>query len=141
MMLSLSPEGGEGRVRGFMEKLRSFAKNLRRNQTDAERQLWLRLRNRQIEGFKFRRQHQVGPFIVDFVCVEQKLVVEVDGSQHMERIAEDDERTAFLQTAGFRLIRFWNDDVLRGTDAVLTVIRDALLNPSPQPSPLEKGRG
>lgn len=124
-----------------MEKLRSFAKNLRRNQTDAERQLWLRLRNRQIEGFKFRRQHQVGPFIVDFVCVEQKLVVEVDGSQPMERIAEDDERTAFLQTAGFRLIRFWNDDVLRGTDAVLTVIRDALLNPSPQPSPLEKGRG
>jgi len=110
---------------------------LRANATDAERTLWRHLRRRHITGFKFRRQHPYGNYVLDFACLEAMLVVEVDGGQHASRIGADAERTASLERAGFRVLRFWNDDVLCRTDEVLEEILRALArDPSPpQPSP------
>lgn len=117
------------------------AKDLRKSQTDTEKLLWRRLRNRQVGGAKFRRQYVIGNYIVDFVCLERNLVVEIDGGQHGEQASYDEKRTSYLKQQGFNVIRFWNNEVLIETDAVLEVIRKALLDyPSPQPSPLE-GRG
>ena len=104
-----------------------IARNLRRRQTDTERLLWSRLRNRQLAGYKFRRQHPIGRFVVDLVCLDVKLIVEVDGGQHAERHEEDQQRTAFMQQAGFRVLRFWNNDVLNNTEAVLDAIRNELV--------------
>lgn len=113
------------------------AKNLRKNQTDAERLLWNSLRNRQLANKKFRRQHVVGPYIVDFVCLETKLVIEIDGGQHLEQMDYDENRTTYLQSLGYKVIRFWNNEVLRETDAVLNAIYVAIADSSsPQPSPL-----
>jgi very-short-patch-repair endonuclease/TusA-related sulfurtransferase len=111
------------------------ARALRRDQTDAERRLWRRLRDRQIEGAKFRRQHPVGPFIADFCCPERGLVIEVDGGQHAERAEADDRRTAFLVRHGYRVLRFWSNEVLQQMDAVLTRIAEALGHPHPNPLP------
>lgn len=107
------------------------ARDLRRHMTDAERRLWARLKQRQMLGCKFRRQHPIGPFIADFACVEHKLVIEVDGSQHGENTAHDRERRWFLQNEGFRILRFWNEDVMRDLDAVLDAIGGALAGASP----------
>ena len=121
--------------------MKQFARNLRRNQTDAEKRLWRSLRDRQVCGFKFRRQHIIEPYIVDFVCIEKKLIVEIDGGQHAEKVDADNERTKYLEDNGYRVIRFWNNDVLGNTDVVLDVILDKL-NETPHPSPLpSKGRG
>ena len=98
------------------------AKLLRRSATDAESLLWWMLRDRRLNGWKFRRQHPVGTYIVDFVCVMAALVVEVDGGQHLEQQAFDRRRTVYLQGRGFHVIRFWNHDVLLHTDAVLEMI-------------------
>jgi very-short-patch-repair endonuclease len=97
------------------------AQHLRNNGTDAERKLWRNLSRRDLRGFKFSRQIPVGPFIVDFLCRERGLIVEVDGGQHCQS-RNDHQRTAFLENEGFRLIRFWNDDVLQNMDGVLQVI-------------------
>jgi urease accessory protein len=94
------------------------ARRLRKNLTEAERRLWSHLRNRQLAGLKFRRQSSVGPYIADFLCHEQKLIVEVDGGQHADD-ARDDPRTRFLESEGFRVLRFWNNDVLANTDGIL----------------------
>ena len=102
------------------------APRLRRDATDVEKRLWSALRNRQLGGFKFRRQWTINRYIVDFACLEAGLVIELDGSQHLERIAHDAFRTAYLQREGFSVLRFWNDTVLRETDAVLTAILTAL---------------
>jgi very-short-patch-repair endonuclease len=91
--------------------------------TDAERLLWRHLRQRQVEGYKFRRQHPVGHYIVDFACLEGCLIVEVDGGQHADRKGYDRERTAWLEEQGFRVLRFWNTDVLGNIDGVREVIR------------------
>jgi len=91
---------------------------MRRRQTSAEARLWSRLRNRQLENLKFRRQVPRGPFVADFLCDEAMLIVEVDGSQHNERAAEDDRRTAYLESLGYLVLRFWNLDVLQNTDRV-----------------------
>ena len=99
--------------------------------TDAELRLWSRLRGRQMKGFKFRRQHPFGDYILDFVCLDQKLLVEVDGGQHAGQFEKDDARTASLRAAGFRVLRFWNNEVLRDTEAVLESIWNALLTPPP----------
>ena len=99
--------------------LRDHARRLRRDQTDAERKLWKHLRSRQMSGAKFRRQHYLSPFIVDFCCPERWLVIELDGGQHAERAEEDQRRTAFLEAQGYRVLRFWNHEVLIETDAVL----------------------
>ncbi len=106
----------------------TFSRYLRRNQTDAEEALWARLRNRQLEGARFRRQHPIGPYIVDFVNLAAKLVIELDGGQHnVSPTAERDaERTAWLNSEGYRVLRFWNNDVLSNIDGVLEVIRSAL---------------
>ena len=100
------------------------ARRLRRAGTDAEKTLWRRLRAHQIFGAKFRRQERVGPFIVDFCCLDPKLVVEVDGGQHAERMDADAKRTAYLERCGYRVVRFWNGDVLRETDAVVARIAE-----------------
>jgi very-short-patch-repair endonuclease len=103
-----------------------YARNLRHSLTDAERLLWSRLRRRQLAGFKFRRQHMIGPYICDFVCPEALIVVELDGSQHLDAAAYDSRRDAFLRERGFRVLRFWNGQVLRETESVIETIFEAL---------------
>ncbi|MHB1103772.1 MAG: endonuclease domain-containing protein [Devosia sp.] len=121
------------RVRG--EKLTAAgvakARALRRKETDAERRLWNMLRNRGVSGRKFVRQYPISPFIADFVCREEMLVVEVDGSQHIGSV-RDDERTACLNARGYSVIRFWNNEITGNPDGVylaLTAVLDG--NPSP----------
>jgi very-short-patch-repair endonuclease len=98
------------------------ARMLRRNQTDAERLLWQRLRNRQLLGVKFRRQMPIGGYVADFASVEIKLIIDLDGSQHIDNQNADEFRTGFLQREGYKVVRFWNNDVLSRTDAVLETI-------------------
>jgi very-short-patch-repair endonuclease len=102
-----------------MNSLQGKARQLRKNQTDAERRLWQMLRNRSIAGCKFRRQHPVGPYICDFACVDCQLVIEVDGGQHATQAEKDEVRSAYLESQGFKFLRFWNHEVLTETDAVL----------------------
>ncbi|MCS3745640.1 DUF559 domain-containing protein [Xanthomonas sp. 3793] len=102
-----------------------FAKHLRREMTAAEHALWYRLRDRRLLGFKFRRQFPIGPYIVDFVCLAQALIVEIDGSQHLLPRA-DAARDVFLHRRGFQLLRFWNNEVLVRTDAVCDAIAQRL---------------
>jgi very-short-patch-repair endonuclease len=92
------------------------------------------LRGRQFSGVKFRRQHPIGPFIVDFCCVERALVVELDGSQHAERSAADERRTIFIERSGYRVLRFWDNEVLSNLYGVLERISEALEDPRPLPS-------
>ncbi|MBL8513144.1 MAG: endonuclease domain-containing protein, partial [Betaproteobacteria bacterium] len=87
------------------------ARELRSNSTDAERHLWQQLRGKQVEGFRFRRQRPIGTYIADFVCLEARLIIELDGGQHAEQTAYDAARDAFLCSEGFQVIRFWNGDV------------------------------
>ena len=120
-----------------MAEIRKRARQLRWNPTDAERLLWGKLRFWQLDGFKFRRQQPLGRYIVDFVCLEKRLVVEVDGGQHAEDANYDSDRDAWLREQGFVILRFWNNDVLKNIDAVMNVIVEKLrstpfLNPSPQ---------
>ena len=122
-----------------------LARDLRRRSNDAERRVWQHLRARRLRGLKFRRQHPIGRYIVDFACTECRLVVELDGSQHIVNRRADAERELALSQAGYRVMRFWDNDVLRNTDAVLTAILAAAGvhipdQPSPLPSPL-KGEG
>jgi very-short-patch-repair endonuclease len=102
------------------------ARELRKNQTDAERLLWKHLRNRQLLSFKFRRQVPIGPYIVDFVCLSLKLIIEVDGSQHMSNVNYDNSRTLHLENHGFHVVRFWNNTVLTEIDSVLEALTLAL---------------
>ena len=111
------------------------ARSLRRTDADAEMQLWQALRSRQLTGWKFRRQHPVGPFVVDFVCLAASIVIEVDGAHHAEQRVKDAARTRFIESKGFRVVRFDDGQVLRELDAVLEVIRLAL-EAAPHPSPL-----
>ena len=112
------------------------ARELRKNLTDAERLLWSRLRRRQIHGRRFRRQHPIGPFIADFACTEAKLVIELDGGQHVERKDQDAARTRWLAERGYRILRFWNNDVLTQVEAVVQIVATATLAaPLPDPPP------
>jgi very-short-patch-repair endonuclease len=119
--------------------LRERARSLRQQSTDAERKLWWRLRARQVGSAKFRRQHVIGNSIVDFCCLESKLVVEVDGSQHATRLNADRRRTHILNRYGYKVLRFWDHDVLTNTEDVLEQIAEALRDP--HPGPLPEGRG
>jgi very-short-patch-repair endonuclease len=101
---------------------RQLAKNLRKRPTDAERLLWRHLRNRELGGWKFKRQYPVGPYIVDFICLEKNLVIEVDGGQHAENEEMDNQRSAYLNKMGYHVLRFWNNQVLLETEAVLDSI-------------------
>jgi very-short-patch-repair endonuclease len=99
---------------------------LRANGTDSERRLWSKLRRRQLDGFRFRRQAPIGPFIVDFVCLERHIVIELDGGQHAEQEAADTKRMQWLEQEGYRVIRFWNDDVLKNSGGVVAEILELL---------------
>ena len=126
--------------------VRELAKALRKRMTDAERRLWRYLRNRELGGWKFRRQYPVGPYIIDFICVEKNLVIEVDGGKHAENEELDIQRSEYLNKMGYRVFRFWNNQVLQETEAVLEMILAILMNenqnsPSPQPSPPLGERG
>lgn len=104
------------------------SRTLRHNQTDAERIIWNRLRNLQLDGIKFRRQHPIGDYIVDFVSLNKKVIIEIDGGQHNEKyiIEKDKGRTHWLESEGYRVLRFWNNDVLSNTEGVFLIIQDAL---------------
>ena len=99
---------------------------MRTGQTDAEAKLWLHLRGKRFSGHKFKRQQPIGPYIADFVCFRQGLVIEADGGQHADASEYDHTRTSWLKSQGFRVLRFWNNDVLQDTEAVLDVILNAL---------------
>lgn len=122
--------------------MRQHVNALRAKPTDAERVLWSKLRRKQIRALRFRRQFPIGPYIVDFVCLQAKLVIEVDGGQHG---AENDAiRSAWLNKHGHRVLRFWNNDVLRNIDGVLQTIASEVTAPSnahPSPGPSLKERG
>ena len=111
-----------------------IARNLRKKSIEAEKILWQRLRNRQLEGFKFRRQQVVGNYIVDFVNFKRKLVIELDGGQHAVEEDKDRERDHWLQAQGFEVLRYWNNEVFENLEGILEVIRERLLSPSPCPS-------
>ncbi|MBM4121847.1 MAG: endonuclease domain-containing protein [Nitrospira sp.] len=102
------------------------ARRLRRSLTDAEQALWRHLRLRQVGGHKFRRQQPIGSYIVDFVCFEKKLIVEVDGGQHAEKAVADTKRSDWLAAHGFRIVRFWNHEVLADIESVVVAVRQAL---------------
>ncbi|MGD0828534.1 MAG: endonuclease domain-containing protein [Desulfobaccales bacterium] len=119
---------------------------MRKRLTDAERLLWRHLRNRELDGWKFRWQYPVGSFIVDFICVEKNLVIEVDGGPHAETEEQDIQRSTYLNRMGYRVFRFWNNQVMQETEEVLEAILAILANtdqnsPSPQPSPPRGGEG
>ena len=124
-----------------MRGVEHLARNLRKLSTYAELRLWGQLKNRNLGGFKFRRQHPIPPYIVDFVCLEKHLIVELDGGQHAEQIASDGKRTAYLGSKGYRVMRFWNHDVLQQTESVLTEILQTLASPHPCPLPASGARG
>ena len=106
-------------------KTKTRAIELRKDPTPAEAKLWSRLRKGQLE-VTFRRQHAIGNFIPDFVCIQKKLIIELDGSQHLEQEEYDQERTKYLESQGYKVIRFWNNDVMDRINSVLEIILDAL---------------
>ena len=115
-------------------------RKLRNAPTDAEHRLWQHLRNRQLEGCKFRRQHPFADYILDFACLERKLVIELDGGQHADDVVYDAKRTALLEKSGFCVLRFWNNEVFENIEGVAEVILQVLkqrATPSPPNPPLE----
>jgi very-short-patch-repair endonuclease len=107
-------------------KIKRQAIELRHELTPAEHKLWARLRNDQLNGVNFRRQHAIGPYIADFCSVKAKLILELDGSQHLEQEEYDAERTKYLETQGYKVIRFWNNEVLNNLDGVILAIIQAM---------------
>ena len=126
---------------GVMMKkdLTNIARGLRENATEAEKVLWQRLSRRQIEGFKFRRQQPIGQYVPDFVNFKKKLIIELDGGQHKIQKDEDKKRDDWFEERGFKVLRFWNNDVFENLEGILEVVREKLLSPSPNPS--RQGRG
>jgi very-short-patch-repair endonuclease len=120
-------------------RTRAHARDLRQTSTDAEQKLWFHLRSGRLNGLKFRRQHPIPPYVVDFYCEASKLVVELDGSQHGE--VADRARAAFLESHGLTILRYWDNDVLQQTEAVLEAILDAAGNRTLTPTPLPEGEG
>ena len=105
-----------------MNKNTPLAKKLRKNMTDTEKFLWKHLRREQLSGYKFRKQAPIGRFIVDFVCLEKRLVIEIDGGQHATMREKDRKKDHWLKEEGYRVLRFWNNDVLQNINAVLEII-------------------
>jgi very-short-patch-repair endonuclease len=123
------------------------AKTLRRNLTDAEQKLWYHLRAHRFIGRKFKRQKPIGRYVVDFICLEEKLIIELDGGQHAESLEYDHERDSWLRSQGYTVLRFWNNELMNETESVLERIRLAIEHGavssetlSPGPSPVN-GRG
>lgn len=115
------------------------ARKLRGDMTDAERKLWQYFRAARFDGVKFRRQHPVPPYIADFCCVSARLIIELDGAQHCEKV--DAARTRYLESQGWYILRFWDNDVLVETEAVLDAIWNAISNRTLSPTPLLTGEG
>ena len=115
--------------------LTDTARKLRRTSTDAERLLWRHLKAKQLNDLKFRRQEQIGSFIVDFVCYEKGIIIEADGGQHALEKAKDDARTEWLNAQGFIVLRFWNNEILTNIDGVMETIRRHCAPPLPNPLP------
>lgn len=99
------------------------ARKLRRETTEAEALLWKHIRDRKLAGIKIRRQHPIGRYIADFCCVEEKLIVELDGGQHADDSDQDEQRTQYIEKYGYRIVRYWNSEVLNNIDSVLADIR------------------
>ncbi len=113
-------------------KMMRRAGELRQNQTEAESKLWARLRSHRMAGVQFRRQHAIGTYIVDFCSPRRKLIIELDGSQHLDQADYDLERTKYLEAKGYRVLRFWNHDVMNRIDVVLNTIWKELNSVLPQ---------
>ena len=128
---------GRGECMSKSTIIQARAVGLRRNQTEAERIIWNFVRNNRL-GYKFKRQQPIDHYIVDFICFEKRMVVEIDGGQHTQE--NDAIRTAYLQNNGFTLTRFWNNDVMENPDGVYQALCSALEIPSPYPSPA-RGEG
>ena len=136
--LKALPLEGGGLGGGETANLKPHARDMRKNQTEAEKILWHHLSHSQVNGYRFRRQHPMGGrYIVDFICLEQKLIIELDGGQHANQQAYDAQRTAFLEAEGYRVIRFWNNEVMENMEAAWGKIVETLRSPPPQPSPLQ----
>jgi len=113
--------------------LKERARTLRKTLTDAESVLWLALKKRQVNGIKFRRQHRIGSYIIDFICLSHRLIIEVDGAHHQNQIEYDTIRTKFLNAAGYKVLRFWNNEVFNQLDGVLETIWKTISNtPTPR---------
>jgi very-short-patch-repair endonuclease len=132
--------GEELKVRGYLDSMddqiaRNLGRELRRQGTPSEKVLWQKLRNKQTAGVKFRRQQPFGNYIVDFVSFDKKLIIEIDGGQHNEDLIEsqDEIRTAWLNSQGFQVIRFWNNEVIDNLEGVLFQIQEALEIDTPSP--------
>ncbi len=127
-----------------MNKLNIIARKLRKNQTPQEQILWNILRNRQVLGYKFRRQYPIGNYVVDFVCKENKLIIEIDGGQHNtpEGILSDENRTKYLQSVGYKILRFWNNEIDNNIEGVYQKIIEHIENTKtdPHPNPLPQER-
>ena len=113
------------------DKLLGNARELRRNQTDVEKKLWYILRDRRLMKYKFVRQKVIGSYIVDFVCREYKLIVELDGGQHAEQLHYDEKRDSYLTAAGYKVLRFWNDEVIENSEGVLEKVATMLSTLTP----------
>ena len=122
-----------------MDKLSVLSKALRKKPTDAEKLLWQRLRLRQMEGFKFRRQQPIDKYIVDFACFENRVIIEADGGQHAINKEQDVERDDYLRLHGFKVLRFWNNDILQNMEGVLKRIREHCLSHPPLTPPVKGG--
>ena len=118
-----------------VRRIVAAARKLRRTSTDVERKLWHRIRDKQLVDFRFRRQRPIGKYIVDFICLEAKLIVELDGGQHAAEVGYDAKRTTFLASLGYRVLRFWNSEVVQNMEGVLERLRSELLCARADPSP------
>ena len=128
---SLAPQES---VRKGVRRIVAAARKMRRTSTDVERELWHRIRDKQIDNFRFRRQRPIGKYIVDFICLDAKLIIELDGGQHANDVAYDERRTAFLRSLGYRVLRFWNSEVTENLDGVLERLRGELLGANANPT-------
>lgn len=120
--------------------INSIAKTLRKRLTDTEQVLWKYLRANQVEGLKFRRQEPIGNYIVDFICYEKRIIIEVDGGQHSVNKEKDNKRDKWFKEQGFKVLRFWDNEVLTNIEGVLEVLRNNCLNHPPL-NPSHQGRG
>ncbi|HEY6300318.1 MAG TPA: DUF559 domain-containing protein [Candidatus Binatus sp.] len=118
--LAAAPHSAEHTHMAYEPTLpRDTARRLRTNATEAEQKLWSQLRKRQLYGFQFRRQYSIGPFFVDLICLEARLIIEVDGAQHADQKEQDQSRSEFLHACGYNVLRFWNFEVLSDVDSVV----------------------
>lgn len=130
---------GWGWTKELSRDIVNIAKTLRKRATDAEKLIWRHLRAARLEGLKFRRQHPIGDYVVDFVCLEKQIVIEVDGGQHATEREKDKARDKWLKGEGFKVLRFWNNEVLKNIEGVLETIRRICLSHPPLTPPLKGG--